>query len=239
MIAKIVLFLALVLTPCAGWAAITLDGSTSVLDNDTSSTVSLTCPAGDVLVVNAGADNQRVTSATYNGVTLTELYDDTIDGAGIAGVAALMAVSGCDGSAHDLVTTWATTAGGPHHVIAAWFSGVETASVAAAHRTVYFDGTASGDLNITVADSQSGDVVVYGVFNWGTNLTADQTSIVTANGLFAGSYDVLMQYTSASGGNTNMTVTGGQIGTAWAFALVPASGGAATVRNLMLMGVGQ
>lgn len=222
----------LLLLPTQGWGDIALTSSTSVLDNDTSSTVSVTCPAGNVLVVSAGADHHRVSSVTYNTFTFDELYDNTADGSNIAGVAGLISVAGCDGAAHDLVTTWATTGSGPHHAIVSWWSGVENSSNAAAHRAVYSDGTGAGDLNVTVADSQSGDVVVHGVFNWGTNLTADQTSIVTANGLFSGSYDALMQYTSASGGNTNMTVTDGQIGTAWATALVPASGGSPDVSQL-------
>ena len=224
------LFSLALLVPSYGLAAIALDTSaqSSTGSGTTITITGFSATSGTVLFIGSMTDGASAASVSYNGGTFAELYDAQNDGAGTGRTACYIGVGATDGSAHDLTMTYDSSAGVSYLIVSAW-SGVESSSNAAAHRTVYDDGTGTGDLNITVADSQNGDVVVYAVGNFGTNLTAGNTNIITANNVPSTSYDILQQYANASGSNTAMSVTGGQFGQACATALIPASGGAPDV----------
>lgn len=218
------ILLVLLLLPTQGWGAIALSSSaqSSTGSGTTITIAGLSAASGTVLFIGSMTDGASAAGVSYNGGTFAELYDAQNDGAGASRTACYIGVGATDGSPHDLTMTYDSSAGVSYLIVSAW-SGVESSSNAAAHRTVYNDGTGTGDLNITVADSQSGDVVVYAVGNFGTNLTAGNTNIITANNVPTTSFDILQQYANASGSNTAMSVTGGQLGQACATALIPAS----------------
>lgn len=238
---------AALLLPVQGWAAISLDGTPTGAEasGPASLTWSLTCTAGSVIVVASGVYGDAVTtsSVTYNGVTLTELNEVDNSGGVAATIALSMAVSGCDGSAHNVVVTLSGTTSGYAAAGAAAYSGVETASVAAAHRTVYAGGAGGGGGSLTVVDSQNGDYVVAGVSNYktgGVTIVAGGNGRITKSPVTASvNYHFGLQDYAAIGASTVTSWTNTDYFSQLATALIPASGGAATIRNLMTLGVGQ
>ncbi len=183
---------------------------------------------GLVLSIICSAPSKAISSVTYNGATWTEVSDIVDDGIGINELFVYMTHQGADGSGHDLTVTFDSAMSGEvgHAIVSAW-SGVDVSSTAAMHRTIYTDGTGSGDLNVTATDSQNGDTVVHCIGNWGTDIALVETAVASSPyvGIFSGSYDHAQQYKTATGSSTAMTVTGGQYGIAAAFALIPSSGG--------------
>ena len=206
--------------------AITESGS-PVLATETSDdniVQSYTAASGTTILVSVLNSAQSVSSITYNGGTWEELHESGLI-LGICRESVWMSVDSADGVAHDMTITFSAAIGGElaHAVITAWAGGVTT-SIAAAHRTVYTDNTDVGDMNITVSDAVSGDMIVHGLSNWGTAPVAVETVVSQTDSILAGAYDHLLQRKAATGGDA-MTITGGQFGAAWAFALIPAAAG--------------
>jgi len=236
----------LVLTPYEGWGAIALDGTPTGATNSGSTTLSWshTCTAGSVTVFSVGNFNSgSFSSVSYNSVTAAALFTGDNSGGVNAKHGLYMAVSGCDGAAHNVTITLTGTMDGYTAGAAASYSGVETASVAAAHRTVYNGGGGGGGGSVNVVNSQSGDYVVAGVANFktgGVTMVAGGNARITQDNFISSSYHHGLQDYAASGGNTSTSWTNTDFFTQSATALIPASGGGgATVRNLMLLGVGQ
>lgn len=245
MIAKIVLFMCLLLLPTQVWAEPALDGTPTGSTNSGSTTLtwSHTCTAGSVTVFSVGNFNSgSFSSVAYNGVTADALFTGDNSGGASTKQGLYMAVSGCDGAAHNVTVTLSGTMDGYTAGAAASYSGVVTSSVAAAHRTVYNGGAGGGGGAVIVVDSQSGDYVVAGIANYkvASTITADGNARITQSPIPASNLHHGLQDYSASGGNTSTSWTNAGHFTQSATALIPASGGGgATVHNLMMLGVGQ
>jgi len=228
----ILALLFLLLLPLNSWAAIALDGTpTGTTGTSVSSlTWSFTCTTGSVYLVsvgNLGNGANTITSVTYNSVTLTELYQG--DNSGVeAKLGLYMAVTGCDGAAHNIVATISASGGGYMSGGAAAYSGVVTSSVAAAHRTVYNGGDAGGGGTVTVTDSASGDYVVAGIAGYNGTLTATGTSRVLNTGVGGGNYNNGLQDYAASGASTVTSWTSPTFFTQAATALIPGASGSET-----------
>lgn len=224
------LLLVLLLLPTQGWAAIAVDGTPTGSTNSGSTTLSWshTCTAGSATVVSVGNFNTgSFSTVDYNGVTFTSLFTGDNSGGVNAKHGLYMAVTGCDGSAHNVTITLTGTMDGYTAGAAASYSGVETASVAAAHRTVYSGGAGGGGGSVNVVDSQSGDYVVAGVANYKVSgtIVAGGTARITQSPVAASNYHHGLQDYAASGGNTSTSWTNTDFFTQSATALIPASGG--------------
>jgi hypothetical protein len=200
---------------------------------------SFTAPDGTVLIAKCWGGiggSQLITAITYNGVSFTELFQDDLSGAGVqVGAAVFMAVTGADGLAHTPAFTSNVNLDGVFLQLEAW-AGVESSSVAAAHRTIYAagDGGAGAGADLTVVDSQADDIVWSLCDTWisGAGVSPDffpVTSETTHPQL--SSNDLASQYQVASGANTVVTFTGDDYCTNVAFALVPAAGEEEPVSN--------
>lgn len=210
--------------------AIALDqtGSGSAFSGTTVTVTNFTATTGSVIhvsVLNSNMPTLTITAVSYNGGSFTKLYEADESGGANIGMSQWLSVTGADGSAHDMtVTVSADLSGNLAHVIVSSWTGVETSSVANAHRTIYHDGTGTEDLDVTVVDSQNNDVCLHAVANYGTDVGnggAGYSTVVLATNILTTAHDHLVQYATATGASTAMVRTGGQFGSVCAFALVP------------------
>jgi hypothetical protein len=165
------------------------------------------------------------TGVTYNGVSLTELFDQNLASAGSLRVASYIGIAGPDGAPHDVVVTLAASPGGVSEIarVSSW-SGVDISSIAAAHRTIYSAGdTAGAGANVTVVDSVAGDVVVSANWTTGTSITNVETVVGIDNDVAGDGRSFGVQYKVATGASTVMAWTGDALCTHVAYALVPAA----------------
>lgn len=224
--------------------AITLDATTSASGTATTGPLTIsnfTATTGSALVVSialGGGGSVSVTGVSYNGQSLTERYDANPTGFS-SRVAVYVGVAGADGSPHDVTITLGGDNGGNHYMaVASSWSGVETSSVDAMHRTIYsdFDNSAGDGADVTVVDSQSGDVVIAQNHVAATTITNNQTDVVTEFNNTAGNgHSFGVEYTAASGASTVMSWTGDNFCTVVGFALVPAAAGGATAPTLRVV----
>lgn len=209
-----------------GGGSITFDAFSSQQANGVSSfSWSHTVASGGVLIVFASTGGpQTVTGVTYNSVAMTQLLATTDGSAGVdANNSAWVLHNPTTGSAQTVVVTLSgTTAGyGAGHAVS--YTGVSNASAAATHRTIYNAGSGAGGggVNVTVVDSQSGDLVISSISNQGAAITADHTSRGITQ-IFGSSYRLGTQDAAATGANTVMSWSSDDRCTHIAFALVPA-----------------
>jgi hypothetical protein len=177
------------------------------------------------LVVGVGYSSaSRTVTATYNSVAMTSLWSQHESTASSGGAAFKLAAPST-GSNNVVVTFSASVdigaAGASTH------NGVDQTTV---NRTAYTaTGTGSGAPSVTVADSQSGDVVIDAVTSFVNAITAGtgQTSRAEDDAIAGGSHSFGMSTESATGANTVMSWTGGTFWVIGATALIPAgaSGG--------------
>ena len=121
------------------------------------------------LFVGAGNQNQLTSSVTFNSDLLTELWDVTDDTAGQKASGSLMVSP--DIVTGNVVVTWAAAADiGVAGAVG--LAGLETASVAAAHRTVYTANNLGSAPTVTVVDSVSGDLVIDSAVTFGSTIAA-------------------------------------------------------------------
>jgi len=232
----LVLALSLVLAiPCQ--AAVTVVDTPTEASSFASATFSWshTASGTGLVVVLMTSGNTACTSVTFDSVAMTELWD--LGDSGAIGSCGYLMVSPNAG-AHTVAVTIAGA-------VDAWggavgLAGIETASVAAAHRTVYTGtGGGGGAPTVTVVDSQSGDVVINGVGVSDTAITAAQTLQIQEDNLFGNAISGGLSTTTAAGASTVMNWT--TTGTFWASgatALIASAGGAAAVARALLVGVG-
>lgn len=199
--------------------------------------------SGGVLVVTVGYQGASTTvAATYNSVSMTQLWNkrDDIDLQGTAGFVLHNPSTGSNTVAVTFGATVDLAAGG-----SVSYTGVVNSSAAATHRTVYTaneSNTPGTTATVTVADSQSGDLVLNSVIIFsGAGITSGQTSVVEADPISGGSSAYGMGSASASGANTVMSWTSG--GSFWAIgatSFIPSGGGGggAVCGSLALLGVG-
>lgn len=181
-----------------------------------------TIAADGCLVVGAHAmgDSTTVSGVTHNGDTMTELVETDLSGGVAARAAAFIRVAP-DASGNIVATLSGTSAG---YIVgtSASYTGVEQASDAAAHRTVYTAGNGGGGTpTVTVVDSQSGDLCVGVLSNYGTAPVAADTARQTVGNTGGSAYDAALEDAAASGASTVVNYTGGEWWTLIAFALVP------------------
>lgn len=251
MIAKIVLFLALVLIPCAGWGAVTVDGNAAVTGT-TSGTTTLTlnrATAGSNRIGFAcytwTDQGNTISTPTWNGSNMT-LVDTAFESCCAGQRASLYYILNPPTGASNVVTT-------PNSSVAAMrgtvFS-VQDADVSGTPLGTAVSGTngggtwASSPISDTVTTA-AGELIV-DCLGWTQNDTtpptvgANQTQLANNGHYLAGShFNAVSHQAGADGGVMSWTFTG--IG-AWGHVAVPvkaAAAGGSTVRNLMLLGVGQ
>lgn len=198
----------------------------------TTVTVPLAATSGSVITVeialsdpSAGAGG--VTSVTYDGNALTELFDDELGTTVQAGVASYIGVAGANGAVKNVVVTLGTSlADGYCGVRATSWQGIVNSSAAAAHRTIYSGGAAGGGVNLTVTDSVAGDPVLSFIHSGITGSIAAVETVVGELHLdrLGGNLDWALQYKIATGASTVMAWTGDDFCTHVAYALVPAGG---------------
>ena len=184
---------------------------------------------GDGLFVGGVIDRTNgFASCTFNGAPLTELFDQPDNGAGSHAAGGYLMVAPAAG-AHNVVLTGSITPdviwGG-----AVGLTGLEQSSVANAHRTVYVNGAGgAGGPTVTVADSQSGDLVIdcAGTFNTTIAVGSGQTSRVEDDSIVGGAISSGVSTEGATGANTIMSWTGGSYWAIGACALIAAAGGIA------------
>lgn len=210
---------------------ITLDATAAATTaNSTTLTISaFTATSGALIRVDVGtASDTDVTSVTYDGNSLTEVFDQDLVTVANLRLASYIGLLGADGTANDVVVTWGTNPGAVAQGarVSSWL-GVEMSSVAASHRTIYSGGDDTGvGVDVTVVDSQSGDVVVSATMSNHTAITPGQTTVGVSNNIAGDGKSLGVQYTTASGASTVMSWTDDVFNTHVAYALVP-SGAAA------------
>jgi hypothetical protein len=196
-------------------------------------TISHTTAASAVLfcsVGNVGNGALTITSVTYNGAAMTQLWAVDNSGGVEAQSSGWMLHNPASG-VHDVVITLSGTILGYLAGACTSWTGVENASVSAAHRTVYTGGAGGGGGSITVIDSQAGDVVVDGIADYTVAITAAQTNRATQNNFVTSGYNHGTQSAAASGASTVMAWTGADYFSAGATALIPSAGGGGQVTH--------
>lgn len=198
-------------------------------------TYAITVAVGGVLLVFAAplGSAQTVSSVTFDGVALTVVLVLTDNSGGVAAKnSAWMSVNPTTGISKNVVVTFSAALGdsGASHAVS--YTGVETSSVAAAHRTIYSGGAGGSGANLTVVDSQAGDLVIGSCANYtgGTQPSAGAgfTSRRFDTGI-DGPFALGTEDISATGASTVVSFTNDDFCTNVAYALVPGSGGGATV----------
>jgi hypothetical protein len=166
--------------------------------------------------------NLTVSSVTFNGDALTELFDRT--STGVVTVAGYLMVSPDITTANIVATISASAAGAAGGV---GLAGLETASVAAAHRTVYGTSDTAGGPSTTVVDSVNGDLVIDAAMTFNATITvgAGQTSRCENDGLSGSNVSFGVSTEAATGASTVMNWTSGDINVSGATALIAAAAG--------------
>lgn len=210
-----------------GGGSIAFDAA-SGSDQDSSGTTltfAHTVASGGVLVVIAAylGDSPTISGVTYDTVALTQLLGTTDNSGGVGAKISAWAIHNpTTGSSKNIVITYSATGGGYFAGIGLSYTGVVNSSVAAMHRTIYSGGAGGGGADLTVVDSQSGDMVVCGLANWASNPTSGQTLRKEQLDAGTGTYDLSASDKVATGGNTAMTWTNDDFTTICGFALIKA-----------------
>lgn len=179
-----------------------------------------------VWVCMAGGGTATITGVTVDGVSATEIMEDELDGGGVdVRLAGYVLIAPNTGTVNIIATCSASPAGGYLAMAATSWTGVnQTGGAGNSWRsTPPIDGGNGADSpSIAVSNSQSGDVVVAGIHNYGANLSAPSgTNRGIANGIAGSAYDFAHQSTVASGTTTTSTWTGDIYWTGGAVALIP------------------
>lgn len=208
-------------------AAVTVESSTkasAVVANTI--TFSHTCTAATALIVVINCEtNNTVTSCTYNGVAMTQIWSRN-GGSGVVHSDGWMMVNPASG-AHNVVANFTSDTA---NAAAIGFLGTVTSSVAAAHRTVYTAVDGGSGPTVTVTDSVSGDMVVCGAatFNGTITIGGTATNQQSQNATAGGAMSWGLSTQVASGASTVMSWTGGAANGTGATSLIAASGAAST-----------
>ena len=168
-----------------------------------------------------------VTGCTYNSQALTEVFQGDLSSGGVrAAAVCYIGIAGIDGASHNVVLTasidvspWAFAAR-----VSSWL-GVERGTVAATHRTIYSagDGGGGAGVNVTVVDSQAGDVVKSMSASSSGVLALVDTTVGLNTNIGGSTSDLGVQYRTATGASEVVSFTGDAFCTNVAYALVPAS----------------
>lgn len=219
--------------------AVTVESSAKSGAVSNTKTQAFTCTAATALFITIAtiSSSDSISVVSYNGTDLTQLWSKQA-GAGVALSLGYMMVNPSTGSNNVIVTFSASTA---FEFVMVALLGTDTSSVAATHRTVYTASDVANGPSVTVADSQSGDLVIDGCVNYNVGLTVGAGQTVTQQqDSFQGSSRSMGSSTeSASGANTVMswTATTAAFNATGATALIAAST-AASAKQLAALGVG-
>lgn len=183
-------FVAGVLKPAAaGGGSIAIDLATcpTYSVNVSSKTYSHTCTgSGLALFVGVGwydaVDAVTITSVTYNGVTMTELWDAEESTYGLYGSAGFVLAAPATG-AHDVVITLSGNTEIVTSACSSWTGVNQSTPSRGVFTSSFLDESAPYEAAITVTDAQSGDVVVDFVACNNTTLTANQTQRCLTSGV--------------------------------------------------------
>lgn len=235
----------------AAWSAITTNvvgsGNTGGSDS-TTLTIGVTIASGSdtslyVCVADTRGDQGSITSVTWNGTGLTKIAE--VDAADIYG-ATLWRLKAPETGAFNVVVTSPVSSRLAAAVIA--LDGVDQTTSERTHSTNATAGN-NAQPTVTVANSQNGDYVLDCVGRRQleddtATAGAGQTSIAQSRANGFNDIGVLSSNEAATGANTVMswTMSGGNV---YSYAsigiplIAATGGGGATVRNRMLIGVGQ
>lgn len=199
------------------------DSSGTPTGSATSISWSHTCAAGAVLVVTCGWQGSTdTTGATYNGVAMTQLYSVNDSAFGNVARTAGFILKNPASGANTVQVNFATAAD-LLGAAARSYTGVDTTTP---NRTVYTDNAGTNVIDVVVADSANGDVVVASGCVFAAGITCDQTLIFEDDQIIGGATSWAFEETAATGANTTMsfsgTFTGDSIG---ATALIPSGAG--------------
>lgn len=185
--------------------------------------ISVTVPAGaDALFVGGGSGPTTFSSATFNGVAMTEVWDVTDSGAvtcfGYLILAPSVGTFNVLVNAAGAVDIW----GG-----AVCFAGVEQSSVAAAHRTIVSGAGGNAGPPTVTATSVSGDVVVSSAatLNATIAIAGGDTSQAEVDDLAGNTLSIGVSTGAAVDTTKVMSWTGGTFWGMGAMALIAAAGG--------------
>jgi len=212
--------------------AVTVEGTSTTGTAVVASSITFSKTVGATatgLFVGAGNTYAATNTATFNGDSLTELWDanDTVAEQRASGY--LMVTP--DITTGNVVVTWAASCTGNAGAVS--LAGLETASVAAAHRTVYVADDLGSAPTVTVADSVSADLVIDSAATFNATITVGtgQTSRCEDDAIAGGSTSWGVSTESATGANTVMSWTGGSFACTGATALIAAAAGGRTTKN--------
>ena len=239
MIRRYLLLVVILLLPTQGWAAVAVDSRAQGTATATSpQTTSFTVNSASPLIVSVSWQGaQTLSGVTWNGTAMS-LIGQQDDSLGIAKTGVYGLANPATGT-HDVVVTWSANP----DVATSFFISTTGGDTTTGWRGVYkrsdTDGTGPG---LTVVDSVSGDIVFHAIttysatntFDGGETATSTQDDAIFASGTSGG-----LSTKDAAGASTVVGATDTGIYSEAAVAVIPASGGAATPRNLLLMGVGQ
>ena len=207
--------------------SIALDAVGQQLNQSSNSSLSWshTCSGSErVLFVAVGYQSGAATTctATYNGVSMTQLWNkrDDLNVQSSVGFFLIAPATGTNTVAITLGVAVDISAGGSVSL-----TGVDQST---AHRTVYTANEAGGGApNVTVVDSQSGDWVLDGAITFSATIAVDasQTSRVENDAIAGGGSSFGLSSETATGGNTVMSWTGGSFWAIGATAFFPSGGG--------------
>lgn len=189
----------------AGAGTTAFSGTTIAADHTVTNALTNTVVLGLLSWQNGGAAG-GVTSCTYNGNAMTELWDFRETDVGLQGTAAYIYANGTgDGTAHSLSCTVSANITGNGGLTLTTIS-ASGANQSTPNRTPVTDSiTATSTLSITVSDAVSGDLVVDGISIYGETAapTTTQTSRQTFANVGGNSWSAAVS-TAAASGSTNM-----------------------------------
>jgi len=181
------------------------------------------CTGADALLVVVGSASGVPSGVTYNGVSMTELWNS--GDSGVAACACYMLLAPTTGSNTVSVDFTGLT---DSAILSIVLSGVEQSSIGASHRTVSSGAGGGSGQPTRTATTVSGDFVFAAVTNNAATVNTGQTLIVRAQNVFGNGFSVGAESDTATGVSTVMTFSAAAGGTFWyegAVAIVAAAGG--------------
>jgi hypothetical protein len=207
--------------------AVTVEGTpTQYAEYSASSLTWSHTAGGDGLFVGIGQqENINVTGVTFNADALTEKWDFYNTANRTTGY--IMVAP--DAGAHNVVVSLASSSG------TAWAGAVGLTGLdqATPTRTAYTDA----DSDVTVVDSQLGDLVIDCCMTYNLTIAADgsQTVQVEDDSILGSDSSAGISTESATGANTVMSWTGGTYSAIGAMALVAAAAGGGAPETLRVL----
>lgn len=155
-----------------------------------------------VAILSWEVDYATVSSCTYNGSSMTQMWNFRETGANISGSAGFIIPTGTgDGTAHTLSCTTGAAATNGTTLLSLSFGGVNQATPFRTASTANID-TTSGSASLVVSNAASGDMVVDGFTNWSDALAAVSTQTIRLSHNSGNGYSGYTSTAAATGSTT-------------------------------------